>query len=114
MQTRLHYIERPTYRVIALVIAVTFFSALDALLTLLYVTNGGVEVNPFAAHLMDYGYMQFVSLKMIATGLGAWVLAAFHYAMPAYIALHGIVAIYIIINLIHILNWLHPGPFYLF
>lgn len=114
MQTQLVYKECPSYRVIALVIAVTFFSALDALLTLLYITNGGVEINPFAAQLMDYGYTQFVSIKMITTGLGAWVLAALHHVMPAYIALHGIAALYILINLIHLLNWLQPGPFNLF
>ncbi len=102
---RFPYVERPSSRVATLAIAITLFSAIDALLTLFYVTDGGIEANPYAAHLLSYGHLPFVSLKMAATGLGVWVLAALHQVMLAYVALHGITAVYLIVLAMHALNW---------
>ncbi len=82
---RLIYVKYPSRRVIWLVLFITVCSALDALFTLLHLAEGGGEANPYAALLMTYGDITFVSLKMTITGAGAWVLAALQQFVPAYL-----------------------------
>ena len=109
------YVERPSRRVICLVLFITVCSALDALFTLLYISNGGSEANPYAALLMSYGDTTFVSLKMAVTGAGAWVLAALQQFVPAYLALHGLTLLYLGVLALHAaicmsLTLLHDRP----
>ncbi len=103
---RLRYVESPSRRVIWLVLFITVGSAFDALLTLLYISNGGSEANPYADLLMSYGDTAFVSLKMAITGAGAWVLAAFQQFLTASIALHGLSLMYVVILGLHAMLWL--------
>ncbi len=85
-------VERPSRRVIALVLFITACSALDALFTLLYNGDGWREVNPLMALLLTYGPTTFVSLKMSMTCAGVWIIAALHQWLPvsAYLVLHGL------------------------
>ncbi len=57
------YVKYPSRRVIWLVLFIMISSALDALFTLLHIAEGGGEANPYAALLMSYGDITFVSLK---------------------------------------------------
>ena len=85
-------VERPSRRVIALVLCITVCSTLDALFTLLYLGEGWREVNPLMALFLTYGSTTFVSLKMGMTCAGVLITAALHQWLPttAYLALHGL------------------------
>ncbi len=85
-------IERPSRRVIALVLFITVGSAIDALCTLLSFGDGVREVNPLMALLLTYVPTTFVSLKMGITCAAVWTIAALHQCLPAsaYLGLHGL------------------------
>ena len=87
----------PSHRVCCLAISICLLSAFDALFTLLFVTDGGSEANPYAAQALAYGSHTFVAIKMVLTSLGAWVLAALHEVFLAYAALHGFTVFYIVL-----------------
>lgn len=62
-------------RAVALVLFVVLSSALDALLTLLYLQQGGSEANPIMVLALNHGTTAFVIFKMALTGFGALLLA---------------------------------------
>lgn len=101
------YTECPSSRVIALVLFITACSALDALFTLMHVSEGGQEVNPYVGLLLTYGETTFVSLKMAVMGAGSWVLAALHHVLSAYLALHGLALTFMAVLGIHGVMLLH-------
>jgi hypothetical protein len=100
------HVELPSRRVIWLVLFIVVCSALDALFTLLFISKGGGEANPCAALLMSYGDTTFVSVKMAITGAGAWVLAALQKFVLAYLALHGLMVLYLGLMGLHAVLWL--------
>ncbi len=100
------YVAYPSRRVIWLVLFIMISSALDALFTLLHLAEGGGEANPYAALLMTYGDITFVSLKMAVTGAGAWVLAALQHCLSAYLALHGLTLLYLGVLALHAAIWI--------
>ena len=63
-------------------------------------------MNPYAALLMTYGDITFVSLKMAVTGAGAWVLAALQHCLSAYLALHGLTLLYLGVLALHAAIWI--------
>jgi hypothetical protein len=69
------YVDRPSPEVVILVIFVVICSALDALLTLLHIQQGGSEANPIMALALNQGIHSFLGLKMTMTVIGALVLA---------------------------------------
>ena len=90
-------VEHPSRRVIAFVLCIIMCSALDALFTLLYVSDGWREVNPLAALLLTYGPTTFVSVKMGITCAAVCIIAALHHWLPttAYLVLHGLTLIFL-------------------
>ena len=69
------YVDRLSPRVVTLVLFVVCCSALDALLTLMHIQQGGHEANPIMAMAMNQGTTSFVTAKMALTSLGAILLA---------------------------------------
>ena len=69
------YVDRLSPRVVMLVLFVVCCSALDALLTLMHIQQGGHEANPIMKMAMNQGTTSFVSAKMALTSLGAILLA---------------------------------------
>jgi hypothetical protein len=95
------YVDCPSQRTIMLLFVVVGASVLDALLTLVFVQNGGGEANPLMAIAIDRGQTQFVGLKMALTGIGAWFLAA-HQCFPlAFRGLHVLAAGYVGLLFVH-------------
>ncbi len=104
---RLRYTMCPSSWVIALVLFITVCSALDALFTLMHLSEGGQEANPYMGLVLTYGDMTFVSLKMAIMGAGTWVLAALHQVLSAYLALHGLALTFLVVLGIHGVLLLH-------
>lgn len=104
--SHLIHAEKLSRRVIWLVLFIMVCSALDALFTLLLISNGGGEANPYAALLIGYGDTTFVSVKMAITGAGAWVLAALQQFVLAYLALHSLMILYLGLMGLHAVLWL--------
>ncbi len=101
---RLSY-ERPSRRVIALVLCFTVCSVLDALFTLLSLGDGWQEVNPLMALLLTYGSTTFVSLKMGMTCAAAWILTVFHQWLLLYLVLHGLALFYLALIGYYAVHW---------
>lgn len=101
------YVQNLSSRVICLVLSIMISSALDALFTLIFISNGGREANPHAALLMTHGDTLFVSVKMAMTGTGVWVLAAFQQFVSAYFALHVLTILYLGLLGLHAILWLY-------
>lgn len=99
------HINLSSLRIVCLVLFIMICSALDALFTLIFISNGGGEANPFAALLMSYGDVTFVSVKMAITGAGTWVLAALRQFVSAYLALHGLMLLYLGLMGLHAILW---------
>jgi Domain of unknown function (DUF5658) len=70
------YVDGLAWRVVGLAVLVYGCSILDALLTLLYVQDGGGEANPVMQLTLAYGPTVFVALKLSLTGVAVWWLAA--------------------------------------
>ena len=100
------FVDCPTSSVIALALWVTFASALDALLTLIYISNGGGEANPFMDMMLAHGNRTFVVVKMCLTCTGAWALSALHLFPLANRLLHGLALMYAGILGLHLLIWI--------
>lgn len=98
---------KPSRRVCCLVVSICLLSAFDSLFTLLFVTDCGVEANPYAAQVLGYGTYTFVIVKMALTSLGTWVLAALNKVFLAYAALHGLAACYMMVMSIWATIWLY-------
>jgi hypothetical protein len=100
------YIDRPSCRIILLVLFVMLSSICDALLTLIHLDNGGSEANPVMALVLGQGTASFLRVKMSLTGVGAWVLAAHERFPLACKGLHAMAIVYGILLLLHaILFW---------
>lgn len=70
------YVDGLAPRIVALAILVAVCSSLDALLTLLYLANGGGEANPLMALALVHSQTRFLALKLGITGAAVGVLAA--------------------------------------
>jgi hypothetical protein len=63
-------------RVLALVLLILGLSMLDAVLTLMLMSQGAREINPFMALFLPHNIGWFVGTKLALTSLGAAVLVA--------------------------------------
>lgn len=59
-----------------LAIALMVLSVLDSIFTLIIISRGGSEANPFMDSLLQHSVWAFVGFKMLLTGVPAIVLAA--------------------------------------
>jgi Domain of unknown function (DUF5658) len=88
------YVDCPSQRVTLLLFFVVGASILDALCTLLFIQSGGDEANPLMSLVLSHGETPFVGIKMAATVIGAWFLAAHQYFPLAFKGLHALAAGY--------------------
>jgi len=100
------YVDCPSQHAALLFFFVVGASGLDALLTLLFIQNGGGEANPLMCFVLSHGQTSFMGIKMGLTGLGAWFLVAHQYFPMAYRGLLGLAGGYIGILFIHAVIWL--------
>jgi uncharacterized protein DUF5658 len=70
------YVDGLSWRIAVLTVFVSVCSILDALLTLLYLQDGGGEANPLMALALAHSNALFLAVKLSITGAGVWVLAA--------------------------------------
>ena len=96
------YVDCITPRVVVLVTCVLVCSVLDAYFTILHIQDGGQEANPLMALTLSYGYTPFVSIKMVLTGAGAWVLAAHQQFPLALHALYSLTCLYLALLVYHL------------
>ena len=84
------YVDDLTQPTVVLALFVVVGSLLDALLTLLYLEDGGGEANPLMRAALAYGPTVFVSLKLSITGVAVWLLSAHQQWPLAVRGLYGI------------------------
>lgn len=95
------YVDCPSQRVVVLLFFVVGASILDALCTLLFIQSGGDEANPLMSFVLTHGETPFVGIKMAATAIGAWFLAAHQYFPLAFKGLHALAAGYVALLFTH-------------
>jgi Domain of unknown function (DUF5658) len=96
------YVDRLAPRISGLTLFILMSSILDAYLTILHLQRGGGEANPFMALILTYGYTPFLAIKMVATGVGAWLLAVHQQFVLAWNALHALAGIYALLLIYHL------------
>lgn len=97
------FVDCPSPSVIALAVWVSVASALDALLTLIYISNGGGEANPFMDMALSQGNFTFVVIKMGLTCIGAWALGVLQQFPLANRLLNGLALMYAALIGLHVL-----------
>jgi Domain of unknown function (DUF5658) len=84
------YVDGLAWRIVGLAVLVYGCSILDALLTLLYLQDGGGEANPLMYFILDHSPTLFLPLKIGITGTAVWLLAAHQQWPLAVRGLHGL------------------------
>lgn len=103
------YVDCLAPRVSGLVVWVLISSILDAYLTILHLQRGGGEANPFMALVLTHGYTPFLVIKMVTTGMGAWLLAVHQQFVLAWKALYALAGVYGLLLMYHVMLILrHP------
>ena len=97
------YVDRVAPRTSGLALFIVVSSILDAYLTLQHLQRGGGEANPIMAWALTHGDMPFLILKLAATGLGAWLLAAHQQVELAWKGLHGMAGVYSLLLVYHLI-----------
>jgi hypothetical protein len=68
--TDAYYVDWYDERLFIVTIGIFLLSCLDAFFTLILLSKGAEEVNPFMAILIDHGIRTFVYTKLAITGIG--------------------------------------------
>ena len=95
------YVDCLAPRISGLALFVVLSSILDAYLTILHLQRGGLEANPFMALVLTHGYTPFITIKMVITGIGAWLLASHQQFVLAWKALHVLAGVYGLLLMYH-------------
>ena len=99
-----HYasVDGRVWRTVVLALCVVIGSFLDALLTLDHLAHGGTEANPGGC-AFTHSTARFLQLKMGLTGVGVWILAAYHQYPLAARGLYGLALVYGAVLFYHLL-----------
>jgi len=76
-RTRIFFVDRYGTTLFLSIVAILFLSLIDALLTLLLIEHGAVEVNPLMAYYLKIGPQVFITVKYLLTSLSVFILAVF-------------------------------------
>lgn len=71
------YVDRYRQSLFAVIVGILFLSVLDAILTLLLISHGAVEINPVMAFYLDVGPYVFLLVKYALTSAGVLILLIF-------------------------------------
>jgi Domain of unknown function (DUF5658) len=87
-------------RIFAAAALILFLCAVDAVMTIVLITNGAIEANPFMAMILPKGLGWFAAVKLLLTGIGCCVLVAcsrmrLFRSVPGEVMLYGVAAVYI-------------------
>ena len=88
------YVDAFDRRDLALMLAVFFLNVLDAAFTLVYLSQGGTEANPFMAHMLAISDGAFLAQKCFVVGAWLLFLTVHKNFRFARIGLHSLLALY--------------------
>ena len=74
---RAFYLDRYRQSLFAVLLGIVLLSVIDAILTLILIDNGAVEINPVMAFYLEVGPHAFVAVKYALTSIGVLVLLLF-------------------------------------
>jgi type IV secretory pathway TrbL component len=66
-------------RIFAIIVAILFLSLTDAVLTLVLISHGAVELNPVMAYLLAKGDTTFLIVKYLLTAISVSIVALINY-----------------------------------
>ena len=74
---KIFVVDRYSTGLFAVIVAILFLSAIDALLTLFLINHGAYEVNPIMAYYLNLGPYHFFAVKYGLTSLAVFVMLMF-------------------------------------
>jgi len=100
---RNQYVDRPSFRTIALTFIIFTLSTLDAFFTIFYLKHGAYELNPVMDQIIQGGFESiFIIIKSLGVGLIACFLAVHQNFKITFYGMHALVTIYIILSAYHL------------
>ena len=91
------YVDRYRESLFAVIVFILFLSVIDAVLTLLLLQHGAVEINPIMAFYIDVGPYAFLGVKYGLTSLGVVLLLLFRNVVLKSIRIRAEALIYVVL-----------------
>jgi type IV secretory pathway TrbL component len=76
---KLALMDQYSPRIFAIIVVILFLSLFDAVLTLVLISNGAVELNPVMAYFLSKGDMAFLITKYLLTALSVTIVVLINY-----------------------------------
>ena len=95
------YVDCLSLRTFVLTLLIFILSTLDAIFTLIFLQNGGSELNPLMRQIIQSGSQSFVILKSLGVGLMSWFLAIHQNFRISFYGMHILTAIYSVLLAYH-------------
>jgi hypothetical protein len=97
-RNKVFLVDHYSPKLFAAIIAIIFFSVIDALLTLYLMNHGAHEVNPVMAYYINVGPYTFFTLKFALTIIGAIALLIFRNIIPQLFKVHTYSLLYFVVS----------------
>lgn len=103
---RVFYVDRYRQSLFGAIVVILFLSVMDAILTMLLLQKGAVEINPIMAFYIDVGPYTFLMVKYGLTSVGVLLLLHFRNVMLKWIRLRAEVLIYLVlVAFLSVVSW---------
>lgn len=76
---KLALMDRYSSRIFAVIVVILFLSLFDAVLTLVLISHGAVELNPVMAYFLSKGDMVFLVTKYLLTAMSVTIVVLINY-----------------------------------
>jgi hypothetical protein len=103
---RVFIVDRYRQSLFGAIVFILFLSVIDAILTMLLLQNGAVEINPIMAFYIDLGPYTFLMVKYGLTAFGVLLLLHFRNVMLKWVRLRAEVFIYVVlVAFLSVVSW---------
>ena len=97
------YVDRLSLRTYVLILLIFSLSTLDAFFTLIFLQNGGSELNPLMRQIIQSSSQSFVVIiKSLGVGLMGWFLAIHQNFKISFYGIHVLTVIYLVLLANHL------------
>ena len=100
------YVDRYRQSLFGVIVLILFLSVMDAILRVLLINHGAIEINPIMAFYLEVGPYTFLFVKYALTSVGLLVLVIFRNIFLKSIKIHvGSFIYFILIVFLGVVSW---------
>jgi len=100
------YVDRYRQSLFGVIVLILFLSVIDAMLTVLLINHGAIEVNPIMAFYLEVGPYTFLFVKYALTSVGLLVIVIFRNIFLKPIKIHvGSFIYFILLAFLGVVSW---------